>query len=311
MPDAIRKGVLAADAPEKEARLARGHRGSLARDAPQNVQDVNATVGGAPSRRLSTKTTLPPAGGASAAGGSPGGPPQKRARLGAASSPVGGLPGDRRLGDDAVAQPPPDDRRSGQGAGVLRPPRASATSPAPGSQSAGGASAAASAPPPGSGAPGVSSAQHAGVAAGTAAALAAVAVGAGVAGSARLPQKRATMESVDRSERAAGAAEKRRQAERARGLGPDAVAQLDQQMSSGPAPSPGECAEHFGYNSRDRLRRELEKSRRDGTGKQTSPQFCAKHMHVCSSDQDRGCRSCFRACHLDCRSESVVPEAAA
>ena len=111
------------------------------------------------------------------------------------------------------------------------------------------------------------------------------------------------MESVDRSERAAGAAEKRRQAERARGLGPDAAAQLDQQMSSGPAPHLGECAENFGYNSRDRLRRELEKSRRDGTGKQTSPQFCTKHMHVCSSDQDRGCRSCFRVCHLDCRSE--------
>ena len=73
-----------------------------------------------------------------------------------------------------------------------------------------------------------------------------------------------------------------RWAERARGLGPDAVAQLDQQMSSGPAPHLGEGTENFGYNSRDRLRRELEKSRRDGTGKQTSPQFCTTHMHVCS-----------------------------
>ena len=199
---------------------------------------------------------MSPVGAQSPAGSSPVVPAQKRRRVRIPASTAGDVPG-----YPSTAPPPP----AGPSHALTSPqtlPQESATPPVAEDSLGDAASTAASASQTAPEVPRPSSATLPSIAARTAAALALVAVGAGVAGSGALPQKRDGQEEGDASQRAADVAEKRRQAQRARGLGADAAAQVQQQASRDSASSQSGIAEHFGYNARDRLRRDLEKRRR-------------------------------------------------
>ena len=294
MPEAIQTGVLAADASEREADLVSTHRGSATHGAHSGSGDVKDKIVGTPKRRISVKTSPWSPSGQNNADVTPAGGARKRARNNASGSPAETGIVQQLSGAAATSpQPLPTSPAAEIPAGSPANPAASAGSTGRAAhsaepQQAGGDSAA-----------GAASGDHRIVAA-----VSALAVGAGLAAGTLLPQKRSTADAADRSDRAAGAAEKRRQAERERGLGPDAAAELEQQSRADAYSRPDECAENFGYRSRGKLRRDLDERRRADAEEKRKPslQICTVYTHVCATDDEHGCGSCSRMCHADCTS---------
>ena len=266
MPDAIQTGVLAADASEREARLVRIHRGSVTHGAPSGSGDVKDKIDGTPKRRMSVKTSLWPPSGQNSADVTPVGGARKRARNNASGSLAG--TGIVEQVSGAAATSPQSLPRSP----AAEIPAESPANPAASAETLGRADHSAESQQVGGGsAAGAASGDQRSVAASSATALSALVVGAGLASGALLPQKRPTAQAADSSERAAGAAEKRRQVERERGIGPDAAAQLEQHSRAHASWRPDESAEIFGSSSAGKLRRVLKGSRRADAGDKGKP----------------------------------------
>jgi len=102
-----------------------------------------------------------------------------------------------------------------------------------------------------------------------------------------------------KSRLSADAAEKRRDEGVDRGIGDPARSR--KQGDDGDAKD-----KPFGYNSKEKLRLEVEKRKEDARSAATSapppPALCTRDCHRCNSDVDLGCSSCSWTCHNDCTS---------